>query len=105
MPDPVRISGDATPFLVEVRGTTALVVAGQLEHDIAAVQVNGRRCAMGAVGWISEPLPMKPGMTLEIVWLDPRGVPVRTIEAGPLEPDALEPIFGSEWVTYGPPIE
>jgi hypothetical protein len=102
MSDPVPINGDATPFLLEVGGTLALVFAGQVEPHVAAVQVNGKRCLVGTHGWISEPLPMEPGMQVRIVWLDPSGATVRSIDTGPLEPDKLRPLFSSEWTAYGP---
>ena len=103
---PVQVHGDATPFVMDVAGTLALVVAGQVEGPhVAAVEVNGKRCAVGRVGWVSEPFPMDPGMELQIVWLGRDGAPVRTINTGPLESQKLGPLFGPDWTSYGPPAE
>jgi hypothetical protein len=103
--NPVQVHGDATPFLMNVAGSYALVVAGQLDTHVAAVQVNERPCLIGKHGWISEPFPTDPGMELRIVWLGHDGRPVRTIKTVPLDPHRLGPLFApDEWTSYGPPV-
>ena len=102
MNDPLGIHGDATPFLLDIAGTVALVLAGHRDHGVAEVRVAGKPCAVGEHGWISEPMPVEPGMDLQIAWLNSDGDPIQTITTGPLEPDKLRPIFGSGWTSYGP---
>jgi hypothetical protein len=95
--------GDAVATLTPIRVDDGLVLAGPQErpdHHMTVIVTptnTGTQYPVKAGGWMTEPLPVKPGQTVTMIAQDRAGRELFRVETT----DA-RPAFGPDWVGYAP---
>ena len=104
------LNGDLMPFLVTIDDAPFILFAGTVlgpgadRVDIESLGFSGthQTCHVHNRAWMSFPEPFTEGMTITATWH--RGSRVLfTCESEPLRKEALRPIFGPDWTSYGSP--
>jgi hypothetical protein len=107
------LNGDAQPLVLTIDGERYVIVGGWspggAPWDRVEIRSPGpsprlafaQTCPVRNDVWLSFPEPFRDGMELTVTFCDGETVLFER-ESGPLEADALEPMFGPGWTGCAP---
>jgi hypothetical protein len=108
-----ELNGDAQPLVLSVDGERYVIVGGWAPGGASWDRVEVRSpgpsprlaftqtCRVRNDVWLSFPEPFRAGMEVTVTFCDGDTVLFER-ESGPLDADALEPMFGPGWTGYAP---